>query len=546
MMLYLDSILGRTMECIYIHNTEREYITLPPITYPLRLDSFLHIALQPKGISREKIKQYIHQGYVTLHNNICTRPATKIHGDAHITITIPTEYSVITQEEGDIDIVYEDADLIIVNKPHAMVVHPCPSTPHSTLLQRLLFHYPELYVMGGERPAIVHRLDKDTTGLLIVARTEYARYALVHAFKEHNITKHYLALVQGEPPAYGTITFPIGRDTNNKTKMTISPKGKEAFTEYQTLTTIPTGILPYPVSLLHIHITTGRTHQIRVHLSSIGFPILGDTTYGALPSHISRPLLHAFTLDFTHPRTQEALHYIQMPPHDFEHIYLSLRIPSTHVILTGSASSGKSTALQYYMELGIPCCSADAIIDELYQEGKSIWHYLKQSYGTRFFQDEHTIDKTKVLEAMHNSPYYKEELERVIHSFLISAIHEFWHTHRGAEYTIVEVPLYFESALFQKECPADIVITVLAPLEERIKRMRNNTWSETKIQYVIENQYDDEYKKEHSDYVLTNTGESTLLHMACKESITYITQHRSKQYTEEKNIYRALLMQYTS
>lgn len=532
------------MYCKYSIDDTEELLSFPDDISHIRLDKLLRILLESKGISREKIQRYIEEGYVSVNNIVCTQRAKKISPHDTLAIHIPTEQSLLTQEEGDIDVVYEDPSFLVLNKPASLVVHPCVSTPQNTLLQRVLFHYPELLQMGGERPAIVHRLDKDTTGLLLLARTEHARYTFIQAFSERSIVKHYLAFVEGNTPEHGIIEYPIGRDPVRKTRMSVTSHGKYAYTEYTKLATFPQGTLPYPVSFLYIRIATGRTHQIRVHCSHIGFPLLGDTLYGAKSSFVQRPLLHAFTLQFAHPCTHKPLFFSCIPPSDFEQTYLALSMQSIRVILTGSAGSGKSTVLQYYQDVGIPCCSADAIIDELYQKGNSLWYYCKQSYGNRFFNDNEEIDKIKILDAMRQSPHYKQEIERIAHSFLIEAVHTFWKEHATAQYTVVEIPLYFESTLFQKECPADIVITVYSPPEERIKRMKKKQWSDEKIQYIIANQYDDEYKKAHADYVIYNTSTYTMLTTAIEQSLSYINEYYTQHIATIQEQYQQLLSPY--
>ena len=519
-----------------------EFLSISQHITPIRLDKFLHKLLESQGISRERIKRYIQEGHVYINAIVCTQISKKIHEKDKIDIYIPEERSLLVGEEGTIDVIDEDPSFLVLNKPASLVVHPCTSTPHGTLLQRVLFHYPEIADMGGERPAIVHRLDKDTTGIILLARTEQARYTFIQAFRDRTITKSYLAFVEGHTPEHGIIEHAIRRDPLQKTRMHISHQGKPAYTEYKRIAVFPEGILPYPVSFLHIYIATGRTHQIRVHLSSEGFPLLGDTLYGAHISFAKRPLLHAYTLQFHHPLTGKKLFYKQRPPLDFEQTYITLSTPSTHVILTGCAGSGKSTVLQYYIDAGIPCCSADDIIEELYKEGNSIWHYFKQSYGNQFFEENGMINRAKVLNKMQISHHYKQEIERVTHSFLIEIIHSFWKRHREAPYTIIEVPLYFESTLFQKECPADIIITVSSPQESRIARMRSKGWSEEKIQYILEHQYNDRYKREHADYVIDNSSDYVSLEEKSKESLSYIEQYRTHIYSTIREEYFELLI----
>lgn len=531
------------MPILYITKNIQEELSFSSLSFPIRLDVLLRSLLNNKGFSREKIKYYIQKQHVLVNGTVCTTASKKIHEHDDIRIHIPEESSMLCEEEGDIDIMYEDEDLLLINKPHSLVVHPCTSTPTGTLLQRLLFHYPELADMGGERPAIVHRLDKDTTGLLIVARTEKARYGLVQAFSERTIEKYYVALVEGKTPAKGIIESPIGRDTKNKTKMACSPKGKYAYTEYKTLCTVASNRYPSAVSLLSIRIATGRTHQIRVHLASIGHPIIGDTLYGAKQcSFISRPLLHAFRIIFEHPIQKRSMEYMKMPPKDFEDAFIACATQSTKVILTGCAGSGKSTVLQYFIQEGIPCCSTDNIVESLYCKENSLWHYCRQSYGTRFLNQDDTINKHALLLAMKESPQIKKEIERVTHSFVAHAVHEFWKNHIHAPYTIVEVPLYFESEDFRKNCPAGTIIAVISKEEERKKRMHSKGWDKEKIEYVVKNQYDDTYKKEHADYIIENNSTLEDLHKNCKKVKEYIYTYQNTKEQHYREYYTTLLM----
>jgi 23S rRNA pseudouridine1911/1915/1917 synthase len=237
-----------------------------------------------------------------------------------------------------LDIVYEDADLIVVNKPAGMVVHPAPGNPDSTLVNALIAHCgASLSGIGGElRPGIVHRLDKDTSGLIVAAKNDAAHRGLSEAFARHDIERAYQAVVWGVPaPTQGEIAGNIGRHRTNRKKMAILAQGgKSALTRYRLLKRLGPA-----ASLVECRLATGRTHQIRVHLASIGHPVVGDPTYGKITSarfgvlgeaaqaavrHLNRQALHAFLLGFDHPRTGAHIRWSIGLPGDINQLIHSL------------------------------------------------------------------------------------------------------------------------------------------------------------------------------------------------------------------------------
>jgi len=204
-------------------------------------------------------------------------------------------------------IIYEDTDIIVIDKPAGVVVHPSPGHPSHTLVNALLAHCPSLASSNDMmRPGIVHRLDKDTSGLMVIAKNDYVRQFLVNQFKGHAVTKNYLVLVEGRlSPEQGMIETPIGRDPYNRKRMAVIEAGKEASTEYK----VKKYLNDY--TLLEVTPRTGRTHQIRVHLSAIGYPVVGDLVYGtkrrhdALASCVKRQFIHAYRLGFRLPSNNE-------------------------------------------------------------------------------------------------------------------------------------------------------------------------------------------------------------------------------------------------
>jgi 23S rRNA pseudouridine1911/1915/1917 synthase len=208
--------------------------------------------------------------------------------------------SPLTPENIPLKILYEDNDLIVVDKPAGLTVHPAPGHYSHTLVNAILAHVPELGTEETNRPGIVHRLDKDTSGLIIVAKKETAHMKLADQFKKRAVTKTYLALVQGHlTPEKGIIDASIGRDPRNRKRMAVTSQGRDARTEYQVIKYLNN------YTFLEVKPKTGRTHQIRVHLSAIGFPIVGDATYGAKSEFLSRQFLHAHKLTFKLPSSGE-------------------------------------------------------------------------------------------------------------------------------------------------------------------------------------------------------------------------------------------------
>lgn len=295
----------------------RHEVTAGPNAGGARLDRLLAEALPQ--LSRSRLKALIEGGRVSSAGRAVTSPATRVKAGQTFAIIVPEARPVALEGQAiPLEILYEDRDLIVLNKPAGLVVHPAAGNPDRTLVNALLAHCgPELAGIGGEqRPGIVHRLDKDTSGLMVVAKTEAAHRGLTAAFAARDIERAYWALVWGVPsPAAGSITGNIGRSPRNRKKMAVLRRGgRPAETAYRVIRTFLDG----RVSLLECRLKTGRTHQIRVHLAEIGHPLLGDPLYGrsgtasrrgrSLPegaqtalAALKRQALHAKTLGFRHP-----------------------------------------------------------------------------------------------------------------------------------------------------------------------------------------------------------------------------------------------------
>ncbi|GIW07957.1 MAG: putative RNA pseudouridine synthase [Dehalococcoidia bacterium] len=262
-----------------------------------RLDRFL--ADQRPDLSRAFVRTLIETGNATV-NGKPAKPGLRLAGGEQITLVVPTPAPLTLEgEDIPVPILYEDEDLLVVDKPAGLVVHPAGGHERGTLVHALLGRGGQLAGVGETaRPGIVHRLDKDTSGVLVVAKTAQGERQLARQIRERRVVKTYLALVEGHPsPPHGRIEAPIARDPRHRQRMAVVAGGREAITEYRTLRTLG------PLSLLELNLITGRTHQIRVHLAAIGHPVVGDTVYGRPRKNgPPRQFLHAHRIGFRRPR----------------------------------------------------------------------------------------------------------------------------------------------------------------------------------------------------------------------------------------------------
>ena len=291
-----------------------------------RLDVFLSRAVA--DLSRSQARRLIDDGLVTV-DGTPERPSYRLPGGARITATLPPAEEVEPAAERiPLTIIYQDEDVIVVDKPAGLTVHPAPGHPSGTLVNALLALAPELADLRDRvRPGIVHRLDRDTSGLLVVARNERARADLIRQMKQREVSKTYLALVQGVPqPPQGTIEAPIGRHPRNRKKMAVIAGGREAETRYRVreeIDSLSAGRRSF--ALLEVEPVTGRTHQIRVHLAAIGHPVVGDTTYGKRSDIVARQFLHAWRLAFDLPSSGRRVEFESPLPADLRAALARLR-----------------------------------------------------------------------------------------------------------------------------------------------------------------------------------------------------------------------------
>lgn len=281
-----------------------------------RVDKYL--SDQIPEFSRSRIQKLLDDEQVTVNGKV-TKSNYKLNVGDEVCIIVPEAVPIdIPAENIPLDIVYEDEDIIVVNKPKGMVVHPAPGHYTGTLVNALMYHCKEqLSGINGElRPGIVHRIDMDTTGLLVACKNDYAHNFIAEQLKEHSITRKYQAIVYNSiKEDEGVVDAPIGRDVRDRKKMAVNYKnGREAVTHYRVLERFKN------FTYIECELETGRTHQIRVHMTKIGHPLLGDEIYGPknCPYHLTGQTLHAKTLGFVHPRTKKYIEFDSELPEYFQ------------------------------------------------------------------------------------------------------------------------------------------------------------------------------------------------------------------------------------
>ena len=310
-------------------DSERRSVSVDEEHNGVRLDAFLASVLT--GCSRSQIQRFIRDGLVS-GSAAELRPSTPVKTGQQFTIDIPApQAATAIAEDLPLNIVFEDADVLVVDKAAGMVVHPAAGHESGTMVNALLHHVDDLSGVGGElRPGIVHRLDRGTSGLMVIAKNDAAHHELARQFHDREVEKEYIALVWGVVQAGRRIDEPIGRDPKDRLKM--STRARRA---RSAVTRIARAEHLKGVSLLRVAIATGRTHQIRVHLNAIGHPIVGDRTYGGVHRHVpgdlravqrlERPFLHAARLAFTHPADGRRLEFESTLPEDLQAVLDDIR-----------------------------------------------------------------------------------------------------------------------------------------------------------------------------------------------------------------------------
>jgi 23S rRNA pseudouridine1911/1915/1917 synthase len=295
----------------------------------MRLDRY--VASELPDLSRTYLQQLITEGRLLVDGQ-SRRAAFKMTPGQLVTLTLPiTEEFELEPQDIPLDVIFEDEDILLINKPAGMVVHPAPGHPRDTLVNAVLFHAPDIAIQGSSRPGIIHRLDKDTSGVMVIAKSNRGQSSLVDQWQERTVIKRYIALCSGvveEDTA--TIDAPIGRNPINRQQMTTTRTGREAITHFTVLERFADS------TLLDVRIETGRTHQIRVHMAFIGYPVVGDALYGNKISArlserlgVNRQFLHAASLSFAMPSDGSARTFEAPMPDDLQHVLDQLRTPAS-------------------------------------------------------------------------------------------------------------------------------------------------------------------------------------------------------------------------
>lgn len=297
--------------------------TIPSALHDQRIDRVVALIAD---VSRSATASLIGAGGVTLDGVVVTAGKIKVREGQNISVDtalLPTKEMPSADPSIHVSVVFSDLDVVVVNKNPGIIVHPGAGNSKGTLVNGALALFPEMAQVGDPlRPGVVHRLDAGTSGLMLLARSQPAYEALVLAMSERRVSRRYEALVWGHPAVVsGVIDAPIGRDHRDPTKMAVVVDGRFARTRYEVRKTF---VKPMDTALVECELDTGRTHQIRVHLASIGHPVVGDPTYGGARSSLSspRPLLHAARLGFTHPITGHEMNFVADMPHDMSEIIL--------------------------------------------------------------------------------------------------------------------------------------------------------------------------------------------------------------------------------
>ena len=510
-----------------------------------RLDRILARALP--GLSRGAVQRALRDGNARVDGTPVTQADYRPRAGQVLALDLPETENRLAPEAGELDIVHEDRDFIVCRKAAGLTVHPCPSCPEHTLVQRLLGRFPQLARLEGERPGIVHRLDKDTSGLMVVALSEPARLTLSEAFARREVRKEYLALVDGMAPLEGESREPLGRHPTLKTRMAVvseSKGGKPAHTRWRRLWHAP----DKSASLLAVRIFTGRTHQIRVHLAHAGHPLLGDAVYApaGVRARAPRQMLHAWHLGFRHPASGEPLSFTAPPPDDFLEALLGTCRRMERVVITGNPGSGKSALREAMAALGHPAFSADADVAALYARGGEATAWLGAIKGPGLLTPGGEVDKAALMRALEEEPGLRAELERVVHALVRRDLARFWETAEaaGAPLAVAEVPLFFECGWEAAFTPRPVTIGVACPREVRWRRMAaHRHWDEAKMATLESWQWPEARKLAACDMVVKNTGTREALAQEAQEALAALTARRReaeadlRRYLE--NLWRA-------
>lgn len=531
-----------------------------PEEFGNRLDILIHN--HSPEFSRSAIQKAIRNGLCFADDNPILAPDFKPAPGQIISFELVEAITDLIEEEKPINIIWQDENIIALNKPPHLTVHPAPSCMENTLVNRLIFHFPALKKLGGLRPGIIHRLDKDTSGLILIAKNENIRLKMCELFALHQIKKIYLALVHGRISEEGICDLPIGRHPIIKTKMSILPEnqgGKQALTKWVRLFYFA----EQNVSLAAIRIFTGRTHQIRVHLQSLGHPVIGDNIYAPkqIASMASRQMLHAWQTSFVNPVTSQCIKICAEPPGDFIMAVNSLFDNKQEVkikdfqmsvplllVVTGNPGCGKSFFCKQFEKIvkkNNIYISADEIVAKIYQSSEKFLSWVYKNFGDKFINKNNNgqkiINKKKLFEAFVNDTQIRQEFQNHIFAIVYEEIRKFNQAKNDEPILIAEIPLYFESDhkdLNEIKDRTIITIGINAGQKIRWSRLKNNrNWDDSKIKEIESWQWPENKKIAACDYVVNNNGDTEDLdeqiELFVKNVITnYMTKESFKKLSD--------------
>ncbi len=511
-------------------------LTVGEAAHGKRLDRFL--AGEMPGTSRAALQRAVADGRCALDGCIVTKPDRRLKAGQILRVSLPGQESALRPESGDIDILWHDDSLVVCNKPAGLTVHPCPSCPENTLVQRLLSRFPQMGRMDGLRPGVVHRLDKDTSGILLLALTEPVRLALSEAFARRAVRKEYLALVHGQAPETGECREPIGRHPEIKVKMAVVPEncgGRPAHTQWRRLWLAP----DKKTSLLAVRIHTGRTHQIRVHLSHLGHPLLGDKTYApqAVRDLAPRQMLHAHSIAFAHPVTDERLAFSCPPPKDMLEAALRAGRGMCRLVLTGCPGCGKSSVAEILARRGLPVFSADKEVQRLYAAEGPLPQWAALRFGDVVLAKDGGIDKEALFAAMRADAVLKADLEETVHALVHDALESFWKEQEGAGTAIAcaEVPLWFECGWHRQKAQSTTTAVVACPAAMCRARLEDSRgWSTEKIAAIESWQWPREKKCAAADLIIDNGASLDQLERETEIALTRLEARLREEETSRR------------
>lgn len=481
-----------------------------------RLDVVWHEELAGENVPRARVRAWIEAGRALVDGVVERRPGRKLKGGERLDIAPEIHDPGIQPEPDDLCLLYHDDHLAVIAKPAGLTTHPAPGREGGTLANRLLHHFPGVAKLDRLRPGIVHRLDKDTSGVMLAALTAPAKNRLSEDFAARRIKKTYLALVHGVPDeAKSPILLPIGRDPAHKTKMAAGIKGgRTAVTRFKIVWTAPEG----EASLLEVDLETGRTHQIRAHMAALGHPLIGDALYGPRQQAewrrrgpagklAKRQMLHAWKLAFRHPEDGREMAFACPPPKDFWRLPLIVSRRAQRVGVVGLPGSGKSALCAILAGRGHACLSADQVVSDLYEPGRDGHALLTSRYGDRFLTAEGRLDKRAIFRAILASEVVRREIMDLVHPLVEHAVREFWRGNARARLAFVEAPLLQEAGWARRDL-FDIIVCVEADPKARRERLAGRPgWDAAMAAAVDGWHYPEDKKRKGCHLVVRNLGD---------------------------------------